>query len=60
MFAGNLIRQPLYKDKEFRIVGELKNTDIIMNNSFWVGIYPALDETHMNYIADKIKSGLGL
>lgn len=60
LFAGNLIRQPLYKGKEYRVVGDLKNTDIIMNNTFWVGIYPALDESHMNYIADKLKEGLGL
>ncbi|MGZ3787950.1 MAG: lipopolysaccharide biosynthesis protein RfbH [Bacteriovorax sp.] len=60
LFAGNLTRQPLYKDKEYRVVGELKNTDIVMNNTFWVGIYPALDESHMNYIADKLKEGLGL
>ena len=60
MFAGNLIRQPLYKGKEYRVVGELKNTDTIMNNTFWLGIYPALDESHMNYIADQLKIGLGL
>lgn len=58
MFAGNLTRQPLYKDKEYRVVGELKNTDMIMNNTFWVGIYPALNEVHMNYIAEKLKEGL--
>jgi CDP-6-deoxy-D-xylo-4-hexulose-3-dehydrase len=60
MFAGNLIRQPLYKDKVYRVVGELKNTDTIMNNTFWLGIYPALGAEHMNYIADKLKEGLGL
>lgn len=60
LFAGNLIRQPLYKGKEYRVVGDLKNTDIVMSNTFWVGIYPALDESHMNYIADKLKEGLGL
>ena len=58
LFAGNLIRQPLYKDKEYRVVGELTNTDIIMNNTFWVGIYPALNEIHMDYIAEKLKEGL--
>ena len=60
LFAGNLIRQPLYKGKEYRVVGELKNTDIIMSQTFWVGIYPALDESHMNYIAEKLKEGLRL
>lgn len=58
LFAGNLIRQPLYKDKEYRVVGDLKNTDLIMNNTFWVGIYPALGIEHMNYIAEKLKEGL--
>jgi CDP-6-deoxy-D-xylo-4-hexulose-3-dehydrase len=58
LFAGNLVRQPLYKDKNYRIVGELTNTDIIMNKTFWVGIYPALNERHMDYIAEKLKEGL--
>ncbi len=60
LFAGNLIRQPLYKDKKFRVIGDLKNTDHIMNNTFWVGIYPALSEVHMEYIAKKLKEGLEL
>lgn len=59
MFAGNLIRQPLYKGKEYRVVGELKNTDLIMNNTFWVGIYPALGAEHMDYISDKLKEWVG-
>ena len=58
LFAGNLIRQPLYKGKEYRVIGELTNTDTIMSNTFWVGIYPALDESHMNYISDKLMEGL--
>ena len=60
LFAGNLLRQPLYKNKEVRVVGDLVNTDNIMANTFWVGIYPALDERHMKYIAQKLKEGLGL
>lgn len=60
LFAGNLIRQPLYKDKSYRVVGELTNTDKVMKNTFWVGIYPALDESHMKYIAEKLKEGLGV
>lgn len=58
LFAGNLTRQPLYKDKTYRVVGDLTNTDIVMNNTFWVGIYPALDEIHMEYIAEKLKEAL--
>jgi CDP-6-deoxy-D-xylo-4-hexulose-3-dehydrase len=60
LFAGNLIRQPLYKGVNYRVVGELTNTDTVMNNTFWVGIYPALNETHMEYIAEKLKEGLVL
>lgn len=58
LFAGNLLRQPLYKGKEYRVVGELINTDKIMNDTFWVGIYPALNESHMDYISEKLKEGL--
>ena len=38
LFAGNLIKQPLYQNIEYRVVGELKNTDFVMSNTFWVGI----------------------
>jgi CDP-6-deoxy-D-xylo-4-hexulose-3-dehydrase len=54
VFGGNLVRQPLYQNTEKRIVGDLKNTDFVMNNSFWVGIWPGLNEEHMQYIAQKI------
>jgi CDP-6-deoxy-D-xylo-4-hexulose-3-dehydrase len=58
LFAGNLVRQPLYKHVEKRIVGELTNTDIVMNDVFWVGVYPALKEEHLDYIALKIEECL--
>jgi CDP-6-deoxy-D-xylo-4-hexulose-3-dehydrase len=58
LFAGNLVRQPLYKHVEKRIIGELTNTDIVMEDVFWVGVYPALAEIHLDYIAKKIEEAL--
>ena len=58
LFAGNLLRQPLYQNVEKRVVGPMVNTDKIMNDVFWVGIYPALGTEHMDYIAKKIEEGI--
>ena len=54
MFAGNLIRQPAYKDLDYRVIGDLKNTDWVMQNSFWLGLFPSLTEEMLNYVVSVI------
>lgn len=54
MFAGNITRQPAYRDVDFRVVGDLTNTDTVMRRTFWVGVYPGLTVPMLDYIADSI------
>lgn len=64
LFAGNLLKQPCFdsiRDTEaYRVVGELENTDYIMNNSFWVGVYPGMTNEMIDYIAQLILGGICL
>jgi CDP-6-deoxy-D-xylo-4-hexulose-3-dehydrase len=54
LFAGNMTRQPAFRGVEHRVAGDLKNTDIIMNNAFWIGLYPGLGEREIEYILDTL------
>ncbi|WP_372757951.1 lipopolysaccharide biosynthesis protein RfbH [Mariniflexile sp.] len=60
LFAGNLTKQPYFKNLEYRVVGELTNTDITMNQTFWIGIYPALGIEHFEFVAEKLEEFFGL
>lgn len=58
LFGGNLLRQPAYKGLNYRVIGELKNSDFTMNNAFWVGIYPGITEEMLNYIVEVFHRGV--
>ena len=57
LFAGNLIRQPAFteNDYKYRVVGELKNTDIVTNRTFWIGLWPGITNECIDYIVGKFK-----
>ena len=54
LFAGNITKQPAYKNVDFRIVGDLTNTDVVMNRSFWVGVYPGLNKQMLDFVIESI------
>jgi len=60
LFAGNLVRQPYMAGRNYRVSGELVNTDIVMNRTFWIGVQPALTDEMLDYAADRIERFLGV
>jgi CDP-6-deoxy-D-xylo-4-hexulose-3-dehydrase len=55
LFAGNLTKQPAFRDVEYRVHGELRNTDKIMSDSFWIGVWPGIDEPRLDYMAETLE-----
>jgi CDP-6-deoxy-D-xylo-4-hexulose-3-dehydrase len=60
LFAGNLLRQPYMIGRNYRVVGDLTNTDRIMNDTFWVGVYPGLSQSMLDHTVESIETYLGL
>jgi CDP-4-dehydro-6-deoxyglucose reductase, E1 len=56
LFGGNLVRQPAYKDLNYRVVGDLANTDRTMESAFWIGLFPGLTEEMLTYTVSTLRS----
>ncbi len=54
LFGGNLVRQPAYADLNYRIVGDLRTSDRVMNQAFWIGVYPGLTQAMLDYVLETI------
>jgi len=60
LFAGNLTKQPYFKGQKCRIIGNLENTDIIMNQTFWIGIYPGINYEKLDYVVNQLETYFGI
>lgn len=60
LFAGNLTRQPYMAGRQFRVSGTLTQTDVVMNQTFWLGVYPGLTRDHLNHTVDTLETYFGL
>jgi CDP-6-deoxy-D-xylo-4-hexulose-3-dehydrase len=59
LFGGNLLRQPAFIGTPRRVVGDLTNTDIVMNDTFWIGVWPGLTLPMLDYVIETLHSILG-
>ena len=60
LFAGNLTKQPYMAGRSYRISGNLRNTDTVINQTFWVGTFPGLGQEQLDYIANKLEEFFGV
>ena len=54
LFGGNLLKQPAYQSIEHRVVGDLTNTNIVMKNTFWLGVYPCLTQEMLEFVVESV------
>ena len=59
LFGGNLIKQPAFKDIEYRQVSNLENTDFVMDHTFFTGVYPGIDDRQVNYVLNSFEQFFG-
>ena len=63
LFSGNIIQQPCFDEirdtDAYRVIGDLKNSDFVVNNSFWVGVYPGMTDAMIDYMAEVIIEAVG-
>jgi CDP-6-deoxy-D-xylo-4-hexulose-3-dehydrase len=60
LFAGNLTKQPYLKNKNYKTFGTLENTDLVMNNGFWIGVFPGLTQEMLQYVVEEFKNFINL
>lgn len=60
LFGGNLVRQPYFSNRNYRISGSLETTDIIMNSTFWIGVYPGLSQIMLDFVVEKLETFFGI
>ena len=60
LFAGNITKQPYFENISYRVVGNLENTDLIMNNTFWIGVFPGLTQEMLQYVVEEFKNFIKL
>jgi CDP-4-dehydro-6-deoxyglucose reductase, E1 len=60
LFAGNLTRQPYFQNLKYRVSGQLVNTDIVMNDTFWLGVYPGVTDSMLDYVSGQLATFFGV
>jgi len=60
LFAGNLTRQPYMIGQNYRVSGDLKNTDIVMKQTFWLGVFPGLTKDHLDFVVSRLEEFFGV